>query len=384
MTKWDVVRGAFALDPAWIHLSAMAVTAHPAPVRWRIQAHRDRLDSLPLPHIIQEFHLQEEAAFRAAGAYFGIDPGLIALTGSTTMGLAQVLNGVRVANDQVILTSSAEHFTTMRTLALRNARNPTACRTFPLYRRGATVTIGEILDNIRAQITPASRLLTLAWVSSNDGVKLPVAEISALVAETNADRADPGRRLLFSVDGVHGFGVEDTTFGALGCDVFVAGCHKWVFGPRGTALICGRPDAWAEITPLVPTFSNQQRGPGRLHTPGGVHAYEHTFSLEAAFSYLSILGKAEVQNRVRQLVARLRAGLASRGIAVETPEADALSGGIVCFNCDEPPARTVQRLADKRILVTESGEDPAGQTHVRVSPAIFNTDDDIDALIAAL
>jgi selenocysteine lyase/cysteine desulfurase len=384
MTKWDAVRAAFSLDPEWVHLSAMSVTAHPAHVRWRIGAHRERLDALPFPHIAQEFHLQEDAAFRAAGTYFGVDPSLIALTASTTMGLAQVLNGIAVAEGQRIVTSAAEHFSTMRTLALRKERQETRFDTFPLYQRGRSVTAGEILDNIRARLTAETRLLTLAWVSSSDGVKLPVAEISALVSDVNAARPDPAKRLLFNVDGVHGFGVEDATFQSLGCDVFVSGCHKWLFGPRGTAIICAKPDAWAQIVPIVPTFSNPSKGPGRLHTPGGVHAYEHTFSVDSAFAYLMALGKADIRQRIDVLVQRLRSGLLSKGYSIETPASPSLSAGIVCFDGDEPAGETVARLMARQVLVTESGEDPGGRTHVRASLAIFNNEEDVDALLEAL
>jgi selenocysteine lyase/cysteine desulfurase len=57
-------------------------------------------------------------------------------------------------------------------------------------------------------------------------------------------RPRPEDRVFLCVDGVHGFGVEAATPAALGCDSLVAGCHKWLFGPRGTGLIWGRSDAW--------------------------------------------------------------------------------------------------------------------------------------------
>ena len=59
----------------------------------------------------------------------------------------------------------------------------------------------------------------------------------------NKKRAEADRVLL-CVDGVHGFGVEQESVGDLGCDFFVAGCHKWMFGPRGTGIVWGRADAW--------------------------------------------------------------------------------------------------------------------------------------------
>ena len=40
----------------------------------------------------------------------------------------------------------------------------------------------------------------------------------------------------------------------LGCDFFVAGCHKWLFGPRGTGIAWGKMAAWAGTRPVIPPF----------------------------------------------------------------------------------------------------------------------------------
>lgn len=61
---------------------------------------------------------------------------------------------------------------------------------------------------------------------------MPVRRIADALAEINAGRSEADRVLLV-VDGVHGFGVEDETVAQMGCDFFVAGTHKWIFGPRG-------------------------------------------------------------------------------------------------------------------------------------------------------
>ena len=62
-------------------------------------------------------------------------------------------------------------------------------------------------------------------------------------------RAPAATRILLCVDGVHGFGVEDVTMADLGCDFFVAGCHKWMFGPRGTGVVWGKRRAVADAPP---------------------------------------------------------------------------------------------------------------------------------------
>lgn len=385
MSKWDFVRDLFELDPAVTHFAAMSLASHPAALKWQINSQRNALDRWPLMHVFTQVPLAEQASFEAVAAYFGVDASVIALTGSTTMGLAQVLGGVVVAANQEMLTSTAEHFTTLDTLELRKQRDGTAYRTFRLYQRGSTATAEEIVKNVRAAIRPETRVLSLAWVYSSDGLKIPVRDIAEVVKAENARRHNPRERLLFSVDGVHGFGVEDSTFDTLGCDLFIAGCHKWVFGPRGTAIICGKPEAWEEVVPIVATFSGTKKGPGRRHTPGGVHAYEHTLSLATSFHLLSTLGKSSVYGRVRELVERLRAGLTERGMQIETPAAAQLSSGIVCFrHPEEEPAVTVRRLMRSNIHITESPKDPSGASHARVSVAIFNNEADIDRLVATL
>ena len=60
-----------------------------------------------------------------------------------------------------------------------------------------------------------------------------------MLAEESAGR-DEADRILLCVDAVHGCGADAATPVDLGCDFFVAGCHKWVFGPRGTGLVWAR------------------------------------------------------------------------------------------------------------------------------------------------
>src|SRR5919198_495913 len=77
----------------------------------------------------------------------------------------------------------------------------------------------------------------------------------------------PAGRVLVCVDGVHGLGVEDGPIAALGADFFVAGCHKWLFGPRGTGLVWGRSQAWSAYSATIPSFT-ADGSPGSAATPG--------------------------------------------------------------------------------------------------------------------
>lgn len=91
----------------------------------------------------------------------------------------------------------------------------------------------------------------MTWVQSGSGVKLPIREIGKLVRELNQKR-DEQDRIIYVVDGVHGFGVEDVSFADFDCDYFIAGTHKWLFGPRGTGVIIARSEqlrsAWCRAS----------------------------------------------------------------------------------------------------------------------------------------
>src|SRR5215207_2256159 len=96
----------------------------------------------------------------------------------------------------------------------------------------------------------------------------------------------------------------------LGCDFLVAGCHKWLFGPRGTGIVWGRPDAWPAVTHTIPSFSGAAT-PGAANTPGGFHSFEHRWALAQSCAFHRQLGKARVAGRIHALAGRLKAGLAA-------------------------------------------------------------------------
>jgi selenocysteine lyase/cysteine desulfurase len=188
--------------------------------------------------------------------------------------------------------------------------------------------------------------------------------------------------VLLCVDGVHGVGAENATVGSLGCDFLVSGCHKWLFGPRGTGLVWGKPAAWSSVTATIPTFSNTGTA-GAEMTPGGFHSFEHRWALAEAFRFHQRMGKDRVAARIHMLARRLKRGLEELGhVTLHTPAADSLSAGIVCFEVDRlSPDAVVSALARRRIVATVT---PYSPPYARLAPAVFNTSAEIDAAVAAL
>jgi selenocysteine lyase/cysteine desulfurase len=243
-----------------------------------------------------------------------------------------------------------------------------------------------------AAIGPATRVVALTWVHSSSGVKLPIRALADAIAAANA-RRDAAHQILFCVDGVHAFGVEADRVADLGCDVFIAGCHKWLFGPRGTGIVWGRPAAWQQIAHTIPSFEQATFeafiadkelpatvSPARVFTPGGFHSFEHRYALPAAFALHQTLEPARVAARIHELGSYVKQALAGmKHVALHTPMSPELSAGIICYEvAGLKPEEVVARLRAKQIITTNS---PYHVSYARVTPALFNTPAELDTVL---
>src|SRR4051794_26657187 len=257
LDDWSKVRAQFQLAPGWMHFAGFYIASHPAPVRAAIDAFRRSLDENPfmtVEHGMFESDAEnmELKVREAAAAYLGGRPDEIALTGSTTQGLALVYHGLQLGPGDEIVTTVHDHIVHHESIRLSTERNGATVRKISLFDEAANATADGIVARVHAGIGPKTRVLGVTWVHSATGIKLPIKQISAAVAEINRGREKP---VLLVVDGVHGLGCSAESVAELGADFFCAGTHKWILGPRGTGLVWARAPQWALLKPLIPSFS---------------------------------------------------------------------------------------------------------------------------------
>ena len=177
-------------------------------------------------------------------------------------------------------------------------------------------------------------------------------------------------------------------------DFLAAGCHKWLFGPRGTGVLFGR--RFGVLQPAIPSFLEDEVFNAWLGgqppanpptaarvTPGGFQAFEHRWAMTDAFRLQREWGKARVEARTRTLAGQLKEGLAAMsGVTLVTPQDPAWSAGIVSFDMDAySPANVVARLRDQNIIASVA---PYARPHVRLTPSVRNTPAEIEAVLSEL
>lgn len=391
---WPSVRNAFLLDRRKIHMTGFLLASHPTPVREAIERHRRALDEDPAGYWFEQEEAAEAAVLGAASNYLGVSPTDIALTDSTTMGLGLLYGGVRLREGEEILSTVHDHYSTETSLRHRAERTGATFRQIPLYRDLNTVTRDEIVETLVKAVRPETRYIAVTWVHSSTGLKLPIRQIAEALQPTNAGR-DERERVLLCVDGVHGLGVENLSLKELGCDFFVAGTHKWMFGPRGTGLVWGKDHAWTRAQATIPTFDAEAyrmwmkvipESPLRkagVMTPGGFHSFEHRWALNEAFKFHQAIGKARATERIYALNQQLKQGLAAMPhVTLHTPVSQDLSAGIVCFEVrGRSPQKVVEKLKEDRIIASVT---PYATQYARLAPSLLNTPGEVDVVLRAI
>jgi selenocysteine lyase/cysteine desulfurase len=391
---WPAVRDQFLLDREHIHMAMLFFASHPKPVRDAIEQHRRGFDANPYTYFHDNVGPCETAARAAVATYVSGAPDEVALTGNTTTGLAVIYGALPLKKGQEIVTTTHDHYVTHEALRLRALHTGAAVRKVPLYAVPAKASEDEIVGNLVKAVGPRTRAVAVTWVHSSTGVKLPIRKMSDALADLNKRRGADDKVLL-CVDGVHGFGVEKDTAPELGCDFLVAGCHKWIFGPRGTGMVWGRADAWKGVSGIIPCFDWNalkawMRGEppdglpaGNRASPGGFHSFDHRWALPEAFAFHQRIGRARVTARIHELAARCKDGLAKLPrVKLHTPRAEALSSGLVCFEVDglEPKA-VVKSLLARKIVASDT---PYAPSYARLTPSLLNTPEEVDRTVAAI
>ena len=262
LSNWDAVRGQFALDPAWAHFASFFIASHPAPVRDAIEAWRRAMDRDPF-HVIESGMFEEESknvplkVQTAIAKYIGGRAEDVALTRSTTEGLALIYHGLPLrAGDEIVVTTH-DHYSHHESIRLANERSGATARRIKLYDDAKDATLDSLVSNLLAGIGPKTRVVGLTWVHSSTGMRLPIREMAKALKDKHPD-------VLLVLDGVHGIGAVDETMATMGRITSprarTNGCSR-----LAARACCGRTPkagrACARRCPTSPTGSRTTPGP---------------------------------------------------------------------------------------------------------------------------
>ncbi len=314
------------------------------------------------------------------GGLIGAKPSEIAWVHCTKAGEQIVIDGLESLRRGRNIVTNDMHFTG----SLHNL--------IGLRRSGRDVRIvmGEdwdvTLEAMDAAIDANTALVTVSLVSNINGRIEPFREL--------ADMAHARGALVFA-DIIQAAGIVPMDVRELGIDFAACNGYKWLYGVHGAGFLYVREDLqgtaladrlfpghvthnyppWAEqVDPAAGAFVYNPRADARRYEPGHV-SYLGYCAVYEGLKFLEQIGiEAALQHSVR-LNRRLQGQLDPDAYACITPNVD--ESPIITFIAREP--RGLEgRLRAANVVVSLSGN------RIRVSPAVFNGEADVDALAEAL
>lgn len=220
-----------------------------------------------------------------------------------------------------------------------------------------------------------TRLVSVALVSHQNGWRHNLKPL--------ADLAHAHGAWLYT-DAIQAAGAIAIDVKASGVDALCSGTYKWLHAGYGVAPFYVRrelldriaPDRWGalHVERTHPGHRYDIYKTGRKFEYATL-AFGAVYELGAALTYLDKVGVPRIEAHVVSLAEQLQKGLRARGFEVLTPSGN--KSPIVAFRnpMDPAAARDLMKARNTQISFRENG------TQIRVSPALFNNEEDIDRFL---
>jgi selenocysteine lyase/cysteine desulfurase len=360
----------FAFAPGLVYLQTGSLGPTPRPVMERAIAAWKELELNPARYGYEEHERAMDDVRAKAAAFIGCKTDELVLTKCTTEGMNWTAQGLALTPRDRVLTTDQEHPGGRR------------CWDYVARRYGVALDIvtippGEndaqaIIDRLASHITPRTRVLSFSHLLTSTGLRMPVAELSALARS---------RGCIAVVDGAQAVGGVAVDVKALGCHVYATSGHKWLLAPKGTGLLYLSEELGTTIDPI-----SLQSGRAAWSQSSGVSSIPSVLGLGTAIDYNVGIGMARIETHNLALRNRLFAALKGvPRVRVVSAAPGPLASPLLTYTLPDniESGAFHQRMRDKHNV--ELKLVPKDWLNgIRVSTHLFNTEQDVDALVAAL
>lgn len=234
------IRHEWALDPNALIVNHGSFGAAPRAVLAAQDEWRRQLEAEPTRFMSQVLPGALRAAAGTLGRFLGAEGQDVAFVVNATSGCNAVLRSIRFQPGDEILSLSHVYGAvgkTIRYVASRTGAVPVQA-TLPFPRPDDDA----VLANVKAALTPRTRLAVIDHITSSSAVVLPLARIIALCHAEGVP---------VLVDGAHAPGQVEVDLTALDVDWYTGNCHKWLSAPKGCAFLYARRDRQHDLHPTV-------------------------------------------------------------------------------------------------------------------------------------
>jgi selenocysteine lyase/cysteine desulfurase len=305
----------------------------------------------------------------------------IAVTTGTSAGLAAVAVGLDWRPDDEVLIAQGEfpaHFATF--LPLASAGGPQVKVVKPA---GRFVAASDFIE----QIGPRTRLISASMVRFDNAARLDAARVARACHDAGA---------LLLLDAAQCAGAMPIDVAVLGADFLTVSGYKWLLGPYGTGFFWVRPELIEQMRtgPFYwqAAFENSSDfatlSEGKLRPTRGARRWDapetasffNLAPLATSLEFLLRVGVETIWRHNGKLIAEMIERLPLDRCVLASPAKEEERGPFVCVEARkrETNPALFEQLRQAGIIVS------LRQGAIRISPHLFNSERDMDRLLAVL
>ena len=370
---WSELRATYVVPTEFIHLEHGYYSMQSQPVLERYVGHIRAVNALSSRYM-RTVQAPNKARVQARlAALAGCTPNDLIITRNTTESLDTVISGFDWKPGDEAVMSVHDYGAMLDQFALMGRR-------WGIVNRRVTVPFDprsddEVVQVYANAITPRTKLLMVCHQINITGQVLPVRKICDMAHAQGVP---------VMVDGAHAFAQLDFRIPELDCDFYGASLHKWLGTPLGAGILYVKP---GRVEQLWPLYGDEGFAPNDIrklnHT--GTHPVHTDLAIEDAIAVHEAIGIRRKQERLRWLqqywTTKVRG---TPRVQLFTPSDPARTGAIANVGIEGmPPGELATVLMDRYRIFTVA-IDTAGVTGVRVTPQLFTTTAELDALVRAI
>ena len=340
-------------------------------------------------HVLSQIATDRYEAARGKVAHFLGSPVVceIIFTRGTTEAInlvAHTYGEQHVGAGDEVLISHMEHHSNIVPWQMLCERKGATLRVIPIDGDGALC-----MEDVDGLLSARTKILAITHVSNALGTVNPIKEIVALAH---------AKGVPVLVDGAQSAPHMPINIKDLDCDFYACSAHK-MYGPTGVGILYGRGDILEAMPPwqgggdmiLSVTFEKTRYNAVPYKFEAGTPNIEGVIGLGAAIDYLEVLGMENIAAHEKELLAYATDALtALPGVQLigTAPE----KAGVLSFTMENVHPHDIGQILDGEGVAIRAGHhcaQPVMQRFgvpatARASLGIYNTTEDIDALVRAL
>ena len=328
-----------------------------------------------------EDHKVVEKTRAKLAKFMNANPEELAITRNATEGMNVVARSLKLQQgDEVIITSEEHIGGSAPWMALQN-------------EIGIKVKVVDILGKeekilklIKSAISNRTKVISISHITCTTGTVLPVKEIIEFCKKNQIQSV---------IDGTQALGQISLNLKSLQPNFFIASCHKWFFGPKGTGILYMNQDFLNNTPPLFAGAYTDIK----FDLKKGIYEYiKHASRYEygtinapiiaglgAAVEFMNNIGIKNVEDRGKYLASRFYEKISQhKDISILTPFQLDAHASIVTFRIKQKNGSNICKELRKTANIILRSVTENNMNAIRASFAIYTNEKEVDELAQKL